>query len=157
MNNDLTTFDWDDEIENDGQEFVTLEDGDYDFTVSAFERGQYSGSEKIPACNMAIVTIKIDQDGRSAFIRNNFYLVSSCEWKISEFFRSIGMKKHGEKLRMKWGEIVGCTGRCHVNKEPGRNQDVFFNNVTKFHDPDESKPAKATSTKKAATSGDDEW
>ena len=29
-------MDWNDAIENDGQEFVTLEEGDYNFTVTGF-------------------------------------------------------------------------------------------------------------------------
>lgn len=29
---------WDDEIEKDGNEFVLLPEGDYDFTVESFER-----------------------------------------------------------------------------------------------------------------------
>ena len=46
-------FDWDDEIQNDGQEFITLPEGDYVFEVVEFERGRFAGSEKVPACNKA--------------------------------------------------------------------------------------------------------
>ena len=49
-------LDWDDAIENDGQEFVTLEEGDYNFTVTGFERGRFPGSAKLPACNKATLT-----------------------------------------------------------------------------------------------------
>ena len=36
-------LDWDDAIESDGQEFITLEEGDYNFTVTGFERGRFPG------------------------------------------------------------------------------------------------------------------
>ena len=67
---DVRVFDWDDEIEYDGDErsFVTLEEGDYDFEVIKFERGHYTPSPeaKTPACNMAVITLKISTDeGRS--------------------------------------------------------------------------------------------
>ena len=37
------------------------------------------------------------------------------EWKLSQFFASIGMKQKGEKLRMNWSPaIIGKTGICKV-------------------------------------------
>ena len=35
---------WDDEITSDSGGFLLLEEGDYDFTVTAFERGRFPGS-----------------------------------------------------------------------------------------------------------------
>ena len=54
-------MDWNDAIENDGQEFVTLEEGDYNFTVTGFERGRFPGSVKIPPCNKAAITIAVER------------------------------------------------------------------------------------------------
>ena len=42
-------MDWNDAIVEDGQEFIILEEGDYNFIVTAFERGRFPGSAKIPA------------------------------------------------------------------------------------------------------------
>ena len=50
---------WDDEIENDGPEFIVLPEGDYSFKVIDFERARHPGSEKLPACNKAIVHIRL--------------------------------------------------------------------------------------------------
>ena len=50
-------LDWDDAIESDGQEFVILEEGDYNFTVTDFERGRFPGGTKIPPCNKAALTL----------------------------------------------------------------------------------------------------
>ena len=36
-------LDWDSEIENEGSEFIVAEPGDYDFVVTAFERGRFQG------------------------------------------------------------------------------------------------------------------
>lgn len=47
LNNAQGMFlDWNDIIERDGQEYITLKDGDYDFTVTAFERGRFPGGTK---------------------------------------------------------------------------------------------------------------
>ena len=106
-------FGWEDEIQNDGEEFITLEEGDYNFVITEFERGQYAGGSKIPACNMAKLTLQVKTDAGTANVKTNLLLVKSLEWKLSSFFRSIGMKKHGEKLVMKWNEIIGKHGRAH--------------------------------------------
>ena len=40
---DKNMMDWNDTIESDGQEFVLLEEGDYNFVVTNFERGRFPG------------------------------------------------------------------------------------------------------------------
>lgn len=40
-------MDWNDTIESDGQEFIILPEGDYNFVVAAFERGRFPGSAKM--------------------------------------------------------------------------------------------------------------
>ena len=39
MANDPNVMGWDDVLENDGQEFIVLPEGDYTYTVTGFERG----------------------------------------------------------------------------------------------------------------------
>lgn len=140
---DNKTFDWDDEIEKDDQ-FVTLEEGDYSFTVTNFERGLQDKTDKLPQCNKAIITLAVE----GATITENFPLCSSMEWKMSAFFRAIGMKKHGEKLKMNWQAAIGKTGKCHIKKTQGtKNNGTYFNNVDKYYDFAETK----------ASGGDDTW
>ena len=50
---------WNDEIENDGQAFSILQEGDYHFGVLSFERARHNGSDKIPPCNKAVLTLAI--------------------------------------------------------------------------------------------------
>ena len=105
---------WDDSIENDGQEFVVLPEGDYTFTVTNFERGRFPGSQKIPPCNKATITISIDSDKGAATARFDLILYRTLEWKLSQFFRAIGQKKHGEKMTMDWSKVPGARGRAHI-------------------------------------------
>jgi hypothetical protein len=141
-------FDWDDEIEFDGEggNFTTLEEGDYEFEVHKFERSRYtpSASAKTPACNQADITLKVSTENGDAYIVDKFPLASTMEWKISAFFRSVGLKKHGERLKMQWQESIGLKGKAHITKSEGKNQGVFFNNVGYYIDP-------------VAKAEDDEW
>ena len=113
MNTENMILDWNDSIENDGQEFIVLPEGDYNFTVTDFERGRFPGSAKIPACNKASLTLRVDTDDGVAFVRTDLILYRSLEWRISSFFRSIGKKKHGERLVMDWNKVLGARGRAH--------------------------------------------
>lgn len=132
---------WDDAITNDESEFQPIPEGDYTFTVTKFERGRSAGKGKLPPCNMAILTLRIDGGARSITVTENLILHSSLEWKLSSFFRSIGQKKHGEPLCPRWNEVVGAVGRCRVyisdylDKEGRPHQN---NKIDKFLDPDDT-------------------
>lgn len=39
-------YGWEDEIVNEGGDFVPLPEGDYDFTVAKYERARHEGSAK---------------------------------------------------------------------------------------------------------------
>ena len=99
------------EIENDSQ-FVAIENGEYEYYVKEFERGRYGGSDKIPACPQAILTLAVLTPQGEASCKVNLFLHPVVEWKLSEFFRSIGLKKHGEKLIMDWSKVPGARGRA---------------------------------------------
>jgi len=87
---------------------------------------------------MAIVYFIIHGADRDVEIRENYVLHSSLEWKLSELFRGIGLKKKGEQLRMNWNLVPGCTGRCQVTKEPGlKNPEQKFNRIKKVYDKEE--------------------
>ena len=140
MATDNRIMDWDDVIQDDGQEFVVLPEGDYTFTVTNFERGRFPGSAKIPACNKATISISIDNDKGVATARFDLILYRTLEWKIASFFRCIGQKKHGEKVTMNWNGIVGARGKAHIKPrtytKDGEERQV--NDVDRFYDYDES-------------------
>lgn len=138
--NNNVGMDWNDTIENDGQEFIILEEGDYNFVVSAFERGRFPGSAKMQACNKATITLQVETEEGIASIRTDLILNRLVEWRISAFFRAIGRKKHGEKLVMEWNHLVGAKGRAHFKPRKYTDKDgneKQANDVDRFYDYDE--------------------
>lgn len=140
MSENFVEYGWDDEIENEGGRPVLLPEGDYDFTVARFERARHNGSEKVPPCNMAKVTFIIWGAEDKIEITENFFLCNKFEWKLSALFLAIGMKKHGEKLRMNWAAVPGAKGKCHVyidNYKKKDGSDGQSNKIRKFYAYDE--------------------
>lgn len=137
-NNVARELGWDEEVSNDGAQYVLLEEGDYNFTVTNFERGRFPGSAKIGACNKATMTLAVDTAEGQATVKYDLLLWSTLDWKISEFFRAIGQKKHGEALRPQWQNVVGSRGRAHFKPrtytKDGNTRQV--NDVEKFYDYD---------------------
>ena len=143
---------WDDEIVNDGEysgeESVILPAGNYPFEVIKTEQAWYDGSEKIPACNMAKIFLRIDggELGKALCVEN-IYLLEKLEWKAAAFLRSIGLKKHGEPIA--WRQLTHCdgeTGRCkiYVDEYAGKNGETKQSNKIKnFFDKEEQAPKKA--------------
>ena len=111
-------LDWDSEIENEGMEYVVAEPGDYDFVVTAFERGRFQGSSKMPPCNQAKLTIRLEIPGIKGIceIKHNLFLHSKTEWKLCEFFTAIGQRQSGQRVAMNWNAVIGSRGRCKVTK-----------------------------------------
>lgn len=137
INNNNFALEWNDQISNDGQEFILLPEGDYNYTVIDFERGRFNGSAKIPACNKAIITVQVETKEGISTIKFDLILYRSLEFRLSGFFRSIGQKKHGEKLVMDWSKVVGSKGRAHFKQRSYVNQngeEKFVNDVDRFID-----------------------
>ncbi len=136
-NFDANIMDWDSVIESDGQQFIILDEGDYDFTVTNFERGRYPGSAKLPPCNKASVTLTVTlPNGQTAVCRDDMILYRTLEWKISSFFRAIGQKKSGESMAMNWSKVMGAHGRAHFKPrtyESGGQQHIT-NSVERYYD-----------------------
>ena len=128
---------WNDEISEDGQEYVLLPEGDYNFTVTNFERGRFNGGAKVPACNKATITVQVEAKEGTTSVKFDLILYRTLEWRISSFFRSIGQKKHGEKLTMNWSKIIGSKGRAHFKQRSYTNQngeEKFINDIERFID-----------------------
>lgn len=125
---------WDDTIERDGNE--PLQEGDYDFRVISFERGRHAGSDKLPPCNKAIVTIQVLATDKAVELKHNLFLHTSTEGILSAFFGAIGQKKRGEKLQMNWTTVPGSTGRCKVgirNWKNDQGEDRQSNEIKRFY------------------------
>lgn len=125
---------WDDEIQKDGGEFILLPAGDYNFTVTKFERGRFAGSEKMPACNQAKLELTVHSpEHGDVVVFHNLFLHTKTEGLLSNFFAGIGQKKKGEKLKMNWPTVIGATGRLklEVNHFKGRDGEDKTNNQVK--------------------------
>ena len=130
-------WNWDDEIQQEST-FTLLLEGDYDFKVINFERAWYDGSDKIPPCNKAIITIKIEAPEGTAELKENLFLTTKTEGLLSAFFASIGQKKKGEPLRMNWNKVIGSAGKVKVTHR--EYNDSTYNQVKRWLSPDD-KPA----------------
>lgn len=148
-------LDWGATLESDGREFVILPEGDYQFTVKEFERGRFPGSAKLPACNKAVLTLEIVSAAGIAYIKTDLILHKSLEWKLAQFFRSIGLKKHGEPLVMDWKKVPGATGRCYVVQREYIGRDGAkrtTNDIDRFIDWDPEKVSAPDKADEAAYS-----
>ena len=133
---------WDDTIKEDAQEIDPLAEGDYNVTIEKFDRSRSSGSGKLPACNMAVVYFIVHAPEREMNIRENYVLHSSLEWKLSELFRGVGLKKEGEELRMDWGALPGKTARAKIGQRAGtKDPTKKYNFIEKLYPKESSKPA----------------
>lgn len=132
---------WDDEIQKDGGEFTLLPAGDYNFTVTKFERARFAGSEKMPACHQAKLELTVHSpEHGDVVIFHNLFLHTKTEGLLSNFFAGIGQKKKGEKLKMNWQAVVGAKGRCklEINRFKGNDgADKKNNQVKSFYPADE--------------------
>lgn len=132
---------WDDQIENDSPDFVILPEGDYDFEVKCMERGRHNGSEKLPPCNKATLTVRITaSDGQETTIKHNLFLHSKCEGLLCAFFMAIGQRRHGEKINMNWNAVPGSRGRCKIkirNWKGNNGNEMQSNEIVQFYEPGE--------------------
>ena len=117
-------FNWDDEINQDST-FVLLPEGDYPFTVSTVTRARHPGSAKLTPCNKAELVLLVEGPGGEATIKHNLFLHSKCEGLLCAFFTAIGLRRHGQPLRMRW-DIQGRTGMCHVGVREYTGKDGAF-------------------------------
>ena len=133
--NDNQCLDWNGTLEK--EENPLLKIGDYNGVVMNVERSRHNGSEKIPPCNKAIVTIRLDTEDGPVELVTHLLLHKKLEWKLSEFFRAIGQKKHGERLVMNWNTVAGSKIRVHVGINSKKGQDGEerrYNTIEKFYD-----------------------
>ncbi|KPJ23084.1 hypothetical protein [Streptococcus phocae] len=149
---------WDDEISQDGLQYVSLTPGDYQFTVTNMERARHTPNAqnpgKLPACNKAIITIQIETAEGIAQLTHNLFLHTSTEGMLSAFFGAIGQKKHGEPLKMNWNTVIGSKGVARINKRKGTGQyaDKEYDNVKSMIYADEVNWTKVLNANQSAQS-----
>ena len=139
-------YNWDDEISQDSAEFALLPEGEYEFSVTGFERGRYPGGAKLPSCPKATVSLRFEGVEGVAVIKHNFFLHSKCEGLLCAFFTCLGMRKRGEPLRMDWPGTIGRTGRAKITVRSYTGNDgreYQTNDVKQFLEPENAPAAPA--------------
>ena len=123
---------WDEEVEK-GSEYTLLPAGDYDFTVESFERSRYEGSDKVPPCNRALLKIRIDDREGTTVMNESLLLYDKMQWKLAEFFLSIGAEEKEGRVKMNWQMVPQSTGRTTIEVRPDKNDpNKKYNHVKKF-------------------------
>lgn len=157
MADDIRAMEWDDDATTATSEFTVLEPGTYTFRVEEFQRSEYDGSDKIPACHEADVTISCaNADGAQARLTVRFFIVTSMQWKMTQFLKACGTlpPDSPDGTSFKPGQLfkasVGRTGRCVVSKRrfTGRDgNEREANDVREFVVPKVGNPSEPAASK----------
>lgn len=138
--NDDEALSWEDEVDGEAlPDLVTLEPGEYEFTVYSFKRGQYEGGtgkdgRKISPCPLAVYTLEIETPAGRAIVKDTLFLRKSSMWKIAVFFRCIGMgAPEGQPFVPHYEQAVGSSGKVRINNREYNGK--VYNNVEKYIEP----------------------
>lgn len=126
--------------------WTLLPEGFYPFRVERMERERYQGSQKMPQCPMAKLTLSVTgADGRDTTVQQRLYITRNQLWKVSRFMESVGRGRNGVgKVIIDWGGIEGSTGwvKLKVRSYTGRDgQERQTNDVEWFVKPEEQQEA----------------
>lgn len=138
-------LEWDEKISGE-ERFITLEEGDYDFTVTGFERGRFPGSAKIPACKKVVLTLTVNTPEGAANVKYDLIMWSKLDFRIKDLFVSVGLAKRGEDFIPPWNQVIGATGRAHFKPRKYTTKDGeerTANDVASFYDADQQREAPA--------------
>jgi len=153
----MASMDFDATIQNDGGDFRTLPEGIYPFTVKSFEKGRHNGTKKFAPGNLVKLTLRAGVAPDASDVTSTLYLDTEAEWKLCQFFLAIGMRKHGEALKMDWDATVGKTGLVELEHYSyvDNGDEKTINSVVRYLDPEEA-PADGKPVAKAKQSADAE-
>lgn len=126
--------------------WTLLPEGFYPFRVERMERERYQGSQKMPQCPMAKLTLAVTgADGRDTSVQQRLYITRNQLWKVSRFMESVGRgRNEAGKVIIDWGGIEGMGGfvKLKVRSYTGRDgQERQTNDVEWFVKPEEQQEA----------------
>lgn len=134
-------LEWNSEIE---ETYLDLPDGTYDFTVVELERGRFEPKPdskiKEPCPQVKVhVEVKDPNSDQKAKINSLLILHTRTKGLLCNFFRSIGVMKKGESLKMDWN-VIGKTGKLKLS-----HNDKNYMQIEKFLSPEETTTQAKTS------------
>ncbi len=142
MSEDKQGFDWGDEIDP-TQQYVLLPEGPAMFSVMELKRerkefGKY-GVQNVAVVKLMVSSMTEGYDSKE--IEVNLPLVNDLKWKITNFFTSIGQRKHGDegKFVPDWSKVVNATGTCvleHRSYTNKKDKKVTIADVKEFTAPE---------------------
>lgn len=126
---------WDGSFMAEESNFTLLPAGDYQFTVTGFERKIYDGnSSKIQnGTPFAEITMEFTGPEGTTIVNDRLYMTKKWQWKLTQFFTGIGQAPVlGQPFAPNWGAVIGSQGiaKLKVNKftkrdgSPGENNQV---------------------------------
>lgn len=123
-----------------------LPEGFYPFRVERMERERYQGSQKMPQCPMAKLTLAVaGTDGSETQVQQRLYITRNRLWKVSRFMEAVGRGRNADgKVIIDWGGIEGAGGfvKLKVRSYTGRDgQERQTNDVEWFVRPEEQQQA----------------
>lgn len=126
--------------------WTLLPEGFYPFRVERMERERYQGSQKMPQCPMAKLTLAVaGTDGRETAVQQRLYITRNQLWKVSRFMEAVGRgRNEAGKVIIDWGGIEGMGGfvKLKVRSYTGRDgQERQTNDVEWFVKPEEQQEA----------------
>lgn len=136
-------FDWGDSIDPTQSTRVLLPAGPAVFNVMDLKRerkefGKY-GVQNIAVVELMVSTMEAGYDAQEMTV--NLPLINDLKWKITNFFTSIGQRKHGDagEFTPNWAKVVGSTGSCvleHRDYTTKKGTKVTIADVKEFTAPD---------------------
>ena len=145
---DMICFAWDSEIEDiPAPTFELMPEGDYEFTVTDFERGFWNGSDKskVPPCKQATYELTFlfrNAQGEECVQKLSYRLRldQSVAVKIGNFFNGIGLHTSGDGMKTPpWDRAVGCRGiakiTCYTSPKNGKEYSQVDDVYTKENAP----------------------
>lgn len=142
-NNNNEVIGWGDSFIAEENEFTLISPGNYPFTVKGMERKIYDGNGKIPnGTPYAEVKCEVTGPEGTTSIIERLYLLRRMQWKLTQFFQSIGQPVVvGQPFQPNWGTVVGAKGTAEVevNEYNDKNGNPQKNNrIKNFLEPGEN-------------------
>ena len=99
------------------KKFITLPEGEYEFTVTKCERGYFPGSKKMAACEKFSIELRVETDDGVAVIKDTLFLLNQWTNRIYFYLVTTGIKRVGEQLILEpedFLKTIGRTGKAKI-------------------------------------------
>lgn len=138
MNPENEFLSWEGSFIAEESSFMLLPVGEYDFLIKNMERKYYDGAGSIPnGAPYAEVHLECTGPNGSSLVKDKLFLMKSWQWKLTQFFTSIGQAPiTGQPFTPNWSQVIGSKGRLKIKINTSNNDpDKKFNNVDVYLEP----------------------